>query len=172
VSQQNHDAADWRRLLIDQLQQHKRLFFHLAYGVLRDADRSEDACQQALLQAWRHRDEIRETGALRGWLSRTIINESLAMLRRQQTEERLLQQQPSSPNGSEDPAETVATRDLVVAGLAELAEPTRTVVVLRTMQGMSGGEVSRFLHVSHSEVSRRLHLGLEQLRGFVTAQQR
>jgi RNA polymerase sigma-70 factor (ECF subfamily) len=166
------EAVDWRQLMSEQIRQHKQLFFRLAYGVLRNADQSEDACQQALLKAWRCREEIRDHTALRGWLSRTVIHESLTILRRRQTEKRILSSQVQPQNTSVDPAESVSLRDLVVAGLDGLKEPARTVVVLRTMQGMSGNEVSQILEISLSEVSRRLHQGLEQLRSFISAQHR
>lgn len=171
MSRHNHKATDWQRLLKDQIEQHSALLFRLAYGVLHDADQSEDACQQALLQAWRRRQDVRNGEAVRGWLARIVINESFAILRRRRTENRVLRDQAPRGATPADPAESVALRDLVVAALAELDEPIRSVVVLRTMQGMSGGEVGQMLEMSLSEVSRRLHQGLDRLRNFISAQQ-
>jgi DNA-directed RNA polymerase specialized sigma24 family protein len=52
--------VDWEQLLSDQISQDGRLLFGLAYGVLRSADAAEDVCQQAMLQAWAHRSELKD----------------------------------------------------------------------------------------------------------------
>ena len=58
-------------------------------------------------------------------------------------------------------------RSTLEEALLTLPEPTRLVVVLRTMDGLSGNEVSELLDYSPSEVSRRFHEGLERLRGLL-----
>jgi RNA polymerase sigma-70 factor (ECF subfamily) len=160
---------DWRQLLADQIRQHARLWFRLAHDILRDAHVAEDVCQQALMKAWTHRDQLRDASLLRAWLARTVVNESLALLRRKRTERRVFDHVSMTEERSAMPDETLSNREAAVAALDQLAEPVRVVVALRIMEGLSGNEVKELLGCSAAQVSRLLHEGLEQLRSATNA---
>lgn len=55
-------------------------FFRTAYSILKRRHDAEDAVQQALLNAWKSRDKVRE-GAERAWMMRILINECYNILR-------------------------------------------------------------------------------------------
>ena len=55
--------------------------YSVAYGILRDANRAEDAVQQALLNAWRQIPRLRDDSRLEAWLFRLVINASYTELR-------------------------------------------------------------------------------------------
>ena len=158
---------DWLTLLDALVRQYGRFYHRLAYGVLHRNEAAADVCQQAYLRAWERRDQIRDSGALRSWLARVVINESFLVLRRSETEQRVLAARSGWVGGQQAAVEASDRRDLVVVAMARLPEPVRTVVALRVMQGLSGNEVSRLLGSNASEVSRRLHEGLDQLRLFL-----
>ena len=162
---ETHDG--WAGLLTRQIRERGGWYLHLAYRVVRDVDVAEDACQRAFCRAWERREEIREPDALRSWLARTVVNEALQTLRRRQTERRALAEQPNGESAKE-PAEQLAQRDAVWRAVATLKEPTRSIVVLRIVHGFSGNEVKRMFGCSAAEVSRRLHAGMEELRGHLT----
>jgi RNA polymerase sigma-70 factor, ECF subfamily len=155
---------DWRELLAEQVRQHARLWFRLAYDVLHDAHAAEDVCQQALLRAWSNRDQLRDAGQLRAWISRTVVNESLQVLRRRRVEVRARDHHAKPEVTRELPDDPIAAREQVVMGLEALSEPVRAVVALRIMEGMSGNNVKELLGCSAAQVSRMLHEGLDQLR--------
>lgn len=144
-----------------------RLLFRLAAGILGQAQAAEDACQQALARAWQKRATVQDGSKLRGWLAAVVVNESLAVLRRRKTERKVLEH-VSQARPKWTTADDGDVRESVRLGLEQLDERSRVVVVLRLMQGWSGNEVKDFLGVSASEVSRRLHEGIEQLRGILT----
>ena len=97
------------------------------------------------------------------------MNESFYVLRRRRTEQQVLEDRAHwASDNHQGAAETADRRDLVLSALARLPEPIREVVTLRTMQGMSGNEVSELLGSSGSDVSRRLHEGLDRLRRLLT----
>lgn len=160
----------WDGRLTEQIRQNGRLFFRLAYTVLRDAAAAEDACQQAFLRAWQERDRVGpEDAALKGWLARTVINNSLQVVRRAKVERRAVAARGYAAPASAGPAgEQDELREAVLAAVGRLPEPTRLVVALRVLEGMSGNDVRDLLGCSAAEVSRQLHRGLEQLRGLVT----
>ena len=61
-------------------EQHMASFFRTAYSILKKRHDAEDAVQQALLNAWKSRDKVRE-GAERAWMMRILINECYNILR-------------------------------------------------------------------------------------------
>ena len=154
---------EWRQLLAGQVREHSRLWFRLAFNVLRDAQAAEDVCQQALLRALTQRESIRDPRMLKSWMARTVVNESLTLLRRRGAEGRALTRQAQMAP-TQTTADTTEDREAVMAGLATLPEDIRTVVALRVMEGVSGNEVKDLLGCSAGQVSRMLHEGLDRLR--------
>jgi RNA polymerase sigma-70 factor, ECF subfamily len=161
-----NSQTDWQGVLAEAIARHGRRCYRVAWGVLRDAHAAEDVCQQAFLKAWEMQDRIREPGALGGWLLRVVCTESLQVLRRRKSDQRFQERAPRLD--SAEPAFTAAERgeflEKVREGMTDLPQATQTVLVLRLIEGLSGNEVSGILGVGPSEVSRRLHLGLEHLR--------
>ncbi|MEX0654589.1 MAG: sigma-70 family RNA polymerase sigma factor [Phycisphaeraceae bacterium] len=157
-------TSQWERAIEEQASEHGRFYFRVAQGILRDAAAAEDACQQALLRAWQQEEAIRDVDRIRAWLTRVVVNESLQVLRKRKREREVLADQRVQDNHSGDPGAGLAVRETVRLALDELPEPTRTVVVLRLINGFTGNEVKAMLKCSASEVSRRLHAGMDQLR--------
>src|SRR4029077_16709472 len=48
--------------------------YRLAYRILRDPHRAQDATQQALLGAWRDLPSLRDPGRFDAWLRRLVVN--------------------------------------------------------------------------------------------------
>jgi RNA polymerase sigma-70 factor (ECF subfamily) len=155
--------GEWRQFLADQVRRSSRLWFRLAFNILREPSMAEDACQQALLRAWNNREQLREPNHLTAWMARSVINESFLLLRRRQTERRALDKIARTDRGK-GAAGNWWDREAVSSALETLPEPVRAVVVLRVMEGVSGNDVKDLLGCSASQVSRMLHEGLEQLR--------
>ena len=156
--------TDWDDLLTEQVRQNGRLFFKVAFGILHDAAAAEEVCQQAYLRAWEQRDKIQDGASLRPWLLRVVSNECFGILRKRRVEHEDLLRRARRPVVDDDPGHRMARREMVANALGELPEPTRTVVTLRLMQGFSGNKVKDLLDCSASEVSRRLHQGMQTMR--------
>jgi RNA polymerase sigma-70 factor (ECF subfamily) len=161
-----HSDADWSVLLAEQARANSALFYSLAFKVLRERSAAEDACQKAMLTAWVRRDEIVDRGQLKGWLATAIINESLAVLRRQKVEKKvvkLVALHGGESTGGMSP-DSDARRDAIVLALGQLQDHERAAVTLRVMHGLSGKDVAALLGVSDGQVSKLLHRGMEILR--------
>ena len=155
----------WRGLLEEQVADHGRLLFKMAFRVVRDGSLAEEVCQQALLKAWQGREEIRDGAALRGWLVRTVTNESLMLIRRQQAEKRALRvRQETLPSGDAGEDDRLALREELLGALGRLPSDEAIVVTLRLLEQMSGNAVADALELSAAEVSRRLTRGLGLMR--------
>ncbi len=155
----------WRQVLTEQIRQHARLYFRLAWGILRDPAGAEDVCQQAFLKAWSQRAEIADVRSLRAWLARVIVNESLQAQRRQKIEQRGIRARVALvPREQEPSSEDADRREAVLTAMQELPEETRLIVALRVMQGLTGNQVKDLLGCGATEVSRQLHAGMQRLR--------
>ena len=161
------DDTAWEALLAEQLSRNGRLFYRLAFGVLRDHEAAQDICQQALLKAWECREELRQGAALRNWLARVIVNRSIQAQRRQSVEQKALSNLSREPAIWTDGHHDEERADAVLTAMDKLPEQIRVVVALRLMQGVSGNDVKELLGLTAPEVSRLLHRGMEMLRGIL-----
>lgn len=158
--------ADWHALLATEVRRSARLWFRLAHNVLHDPAAAEDVCQHALLKGWEQRDRLREGPALRSWLTRVVVNESLRILRRRNVERRGLRL-AGTAQAAAGAAVSSDLRESVLLALEQLPERSKAVVMLRLMQQLSGNETAELLGLSAGEVSRQLHAGMEQLRSLL-----
>jgi RNA polymerase sigma-70 factor, ECF subfamily len=154
----------WAGLLTEQVRGNGRMFFGLAYRMLGDVQAAEDVCQAAFAKAWESRHSIKWSGAMKGWLTQVIINQSLQMIRRRKIEKKGAEAFAATQHADSIAPATLELNEAVWNALEHLPESTRTVVVLRLIDGMPGRQVSRLLDCSDSEVSKRLHQGMDALR--------
>ena len=138
----------------------------VAYLILRDSHRAEDALQDALLLAWRDLRALRDVDAWDAWLRRLTVNacyKSAGKERRRSKVELHVTPDPraaSIPDASAD----VAEREWVLSELDRLDIDRRTVLVLHYYLDLSLPEVAEILDIPYGTVTSRLHRGLEAMR--------
>lgn len=150
------------------MRRYNRRLFRIARAVLRDDFEAEDALQDAYLAAYRHIGSFRGQARLTTWLSRLVLNECLARLRRQSRRDNVIpiRQPESGPGLDEQPGpeaespEKAAMRSemryILERKLDRLPEPYRLVFVLRCVEDMSVEETARYLDISEMAVRTRL----------------
>ena len=154
---------DWKLLLDGQVKRNGRLFYRLAFSILRDEEAAEEACQDAITRAMERPTQLKIPGALREWLSMLVRTESYRAGLRRRVELRASVEYLARAARS-DHEVTPEFREAVLTAVAELPEKARAVVAMRLLEGMSGNDVAKLLGCKASEVSRQLHSGMEQLR--------
>src|SRR5690349_25088086 len=82
------------------------LCYAIAYRILRDAERAQDAVQQAFLLAWRDLPRLRDPERFGPWLHRLLVNACYEDLRRTRRWSTRLRAMPV--DGPAVPAPTVA----------------------------------------------------------------
>lgn len=133
--------------------------YRVSCSLLRcEADR-EDAVQSALEKAWRGRFLLRQEQYLETWLTRILINECYAIMRRSR---RVI------PAGdietAENAWETQNADEALRRALNALPDTLRLPIVLHYMEGMDVRTMARVLRIRESTVKSRLHRGREKLR--------
>ena len=123
------------------------------------ADR-EDAVQSALEKAWRGRFLLRQEQYMETWLTRILINECYAIMRRSR---RII---PMAEVGENQPAQWEAQNadEMLCRALTALPDTLRLPIVLHYMEGMDIRTIARTLRIRESAVKSRLHRGREKLR--------
>ena len=143
---------------------------HTAYSIVQDRDIAEDAVQNAFIQAWQHLPNLRETGALRSWLLRIVVNQCISFKRRLARSTKFLSQSFSEQetflaSQLADDANGCMERgwDLAQA-IKQLPAKQQNVILLHYYQGMTLPEISRRSQVSENTLKKRLQAALSNLR--------
>jgi RNA polymerase sigma-70 factor, ECF subfamily len=138
--------------------------YALAYRILRDPHRAQDATQQALLGAWRDLPSLRDAERFDAWLHRLVVHACYTEARserRHLARVRLVQIEPPS---SPDVARSVATRDDLDHAFRSLSPEQRAVVVLHHHLGYPLTEIAATLGIPVGTARSRLHYAVRQLR--------
>lgn len=137
--------------------------YGVARLVLRDADRAEDAVQEALVRCWRDLPALRDPAKFDGWLQRILmraITDEFRRDRRQLAVITVLRLEPLSA----DLSDGVAVREQLDRGFARLTVDHRAVIVLRLYLGLSLEETAITLGIPAGTAKSRLHYGLDAMR--------
>ncbi len=148
---------------------HGRAMFRVAYRIVGDSHAAEDVCQQAFAKALARPTATENPDRLAAWMIQVVVSESLQVLRRRKIERRGRLRIELKAHDRGAPASDPSMRGAIVSALQDLPEKTAAVVALRIIDGMSGNQVKDALGCSASEVSRRLHAGMESLRATLHA---
>jgi RNA polymerase sigma-70 factor, ECF subfamily len=106
------------------------LCYAIAYRILRDAERAEDAVQQAYLLAWRDLRTLRDPDRFDAWLHRLLVNACYAEIRRHRRWSGRIHALPDELSGGLDPnVLSVDDRDALERAFRRLSPEQRAVFV-------------------------------------------
>ena len=136
--------------------EHSRSMFRAARALLDcDAD-AEDAVGEAILRAWRKREQLRDPAAGRAWLLKITVNCAYDQRRRAR---------PTVPLEEAACAAAPAQEPLGLWELVQaLPEEQRLAVTLYYYDGLSVGEIAQVLGAPQGTVKSRLSRGRDKLR--------
>jgi len=160
------------------IQKYNRRLYRVARSIVRDDADAEDVLQEAYVRAFSALGSFRGEAGLGTWLTRIVINEALQFLRRRTTRPSEVQPLSEVRERAEiipfphqgpqpDPETTMAQRQicaLVEHAIDDLPQEFRTVLVARTIEGMSIEETSNALGLKAETVKTRLHRARQMLR--------
>lgn len=149
------------------MRRYNRRLFRLARATLRNDAEAEDALQEAYFTAYRRLAQYRGEAALSTWLSRLVLNECLARLRRAarrnnvapifapSDQESLDQMATSTLERPDDAAVRDEMRKLLERRIDALPEAFRVVFVLRSVEEMSIEDIAACLNLPEGTVRTR-----------------
>ena len=145
------------------------LCYAVAYRILRDVERAQDAVQQAFLIAWRELPRLRDPERFSPWLYRLLVNACYEELRRHRRWAGRIRVLPLDGPSSPDPSLSVDDRDLLDRAFQRLTPEHRAVFVLHHHSGFPLAEVAEIVGVPVGTVKSRLHHATRSLRAAIVA---
>lgn len=136
----------------------------LAYRLLGDRDRMDDALQDAYVRAFRALPRFRGDSALATWLYRIVYNVCQEELERSSRLRAVSLEAVAEPTDHSDFAETVVLRTRLEEALAELAPEDRAAVLLVDAQGFDYRSAGEILGVPDGTIASRLNRARTWLR--------
>ena len=146
--------------------------YALAYRILRDQQRAEDAAQQALLGAWRDLPRLKDPERFEAWLHRLVVHACYAEARRDRRWAARVRLISTESQPDPDTAISVADRDELERGFRRLSPEQRAVVVLHHYLGYPLTEIAETLGIPVGTARSRLHYATRQLRAAIEADAR
>ena len=152
--------------------QHKDAVYRQMIRVCGNHADAEDVLIEALLKAYRHIHQLRDSVAFRSWLA-TIAQRVCWQLKQQQALAPLLQlsmlddeghQLPSRDTPADTQLALQQMKSIVAAAIASLPPREREVYQLRDLEQLPGDEVAKRLSLSLPAMKSRLHRARRLLR--------
>lgn len=149
------------------MRRYNRRLYRLARALLREDAEAQDALQDAYLCAYRSMGQFRGDAALSTWLSRLVLNECNARLRRSSRRENIISivsadrdmdaySEVAEPGQSPDGLTARAQlRTVLERKVGELPEIFRVVFMLRSIEEMGVHEVAESLAIAPETVRSR-----------------
>jgi RNA polymerase sigma-70 factor, ECF subfamily len=169
----NGDVGAFEELV----KRYDRKLFRIAQSVTHNTEDSQDAVQEALLKAFQNLDQFREESHFSTWLVRITVNQSLMKLRKNRAMREVILGEDRQPDGDALPMEVAdwapnpeqlywasELRLILVKALSDLELISRTVFVLRDIEGLSTDQTADVLNLSPTAVKARLWRSRLQLR--------
>jgi RNA polymerase sigma-70 factor (ECF subfamily) len=146
--------------------------YAIAYRILRDPHRAQDATQQALLGAWRDLPRLRDPERFEAWLHRLVANACYTEARTERRWTAKVRALPTDNVVDPDVARSVAARDELEGAFRKLTPEQRAVVVLHHHLGYPLTEIAERLGIPVGTARSRLHYAVRQLRAVLDARDR
>lgn len=175
-----------------ELQRHRPMILGHCYRMLGSVVDADDAAQETMIRAWRHRDALAEQASLGAWLHRIATNVCLTALAERQRRTRPMVERPAGTPRDElttreaacwiepvpdariippdtDPQQQVALRERVrlafVTALQQLPPKQRAALLLVEVVGLSAAEAAETLETSVPSINSALQRARAKLEG-------
>ena len=146
--------------------------YAIAFRILRDAERAQDAVQQAFLLAWRELPQLRDPERFGPWLHRLLVNACYDEMRRHRRWSTRIRALPMEGPGGPDQMLSVVDRDTLDRAFERLTPQHRAVFVLHHHAGLPLAEIATAVGVPVGTVKSRLHHATRALRSAIEADSR
>lgn len=146
--------------------QYVKAMYSTAFRMLQQADKAEDAVQEAFIKAFVMLNSYRGESAFGSWLKRIVINEALMILRKEKS---LISLDLISYEAIDDDLQEVwdfqeEEVKIVLTALGKLPEKYRVVLNLSLIEGYDNEEICQILNVTNQNCRTMLSRAKKILR--------
>jgi RNA polymerase sigma-70 factor (ECF subfamily) len=144
--------------------------YAIAYRILRDVERAQDAVQQAFLLAWRELPKLRDVERFEVWLHRLVVNACYEELRRHRRWTANVRPLPAEGPAGGDETVAALDREALERAFRGLSPDHRAVAVLHHHAGLPLAAIAEVVGVPVGTVKSRLHYATRSLRAALEAE--
>ena len=145
--------------------------YAIAYRILRDRDRAEDALQGALVRMWDDLPGLRDPDRFDAWSYRLVVHASYREAQRERRWSSRIRRIAVDPL-VEGGFARIAERDELEQGFRRLTPEHRAVLVLHFFLGLPVAEIAETLGIPAGTAGSRLHYAVRSLRAACEADSR
>ena len=144
--------------LIQYILTNQERFYRLAYSYTRNQEDALDAVQNAVCKALEAYEHIRNTGAIKTWFYRILVNESLQILKQRK------KATPMEDAQAQVYCEKAYHREDMDGELSRLEPEVQTIIRLRYFEELSLKEIAQVTGRNINTVKTKLYRGLKALK--------
>ena len=152
---------DLYQKIVNYIIENQNKFYRLAYSYTRNQEDALDVVQSSACKALEHYGELRNENAVRTWMYRIIVNESIRVLRKKRKNDLL--KMSGEPEGVYE-EKGFEIQDSLYDHINSLAEEVQTVIKLRFYEDLQLKEIAEITDTNLSTVKARLYRGLKILK--------
>ncbi|SHM64625.1 RNA polymerase sigma-70 factor, ECF subfamily [Cyclobacterium lianum] len=145
----------------------KNKLYRFALLWLKDRDKAQDAVQETLTRGFVHARALEKMDNPKGWMMRTLKNESLMQIRREGRYEVLDEAQVVEMHGNLESADFSHEVKMVYRFLDLLPAKQREIFFLREVEGLMHQEIAGYMEISEAQVKVNLHRARKKLKTYL-----
>jgi len=141
------------------VERYKGMLYSMAYRLMKDRGRAEDAAQESFIKAWAALPGFKGESKFSSWMYRICYNTCISELRKKRPEVEL---DEAMGVGVEGPAQEFRNRDIQAVihdEVSRLPDDYRAALTLFHFNGLSYDEIARLVHKPMGTVKAQIHRG-------------
>ena len=150
-------------LTVNYILENQEKFYRLAYSYVKNKDNALDIVQNSICTALEKCYSIKNPEAIRTWLYRIIVNESLKHINKGKRETAMGDEMPEQPYTEPSFDENISAGEILNA-VESINEPFKTIIILHYYEDLTLKEISEVTKTNLSTVKTRLYSGLGKIK--------
>lgn len=152
---------DFYQVIKEYIVENQNKFYRLAYSYTRNQEDALDAVQNAVCKILEHYKEIQNENAVRTWVYRIIVNESLRLLKEKKRQDWLKNNTDGEGVYEE---RRFDVQDDLYEQINNLDTETQTIIKLRFYEDLTLKEIAEITEMNLNTVKAKLYRGLQALK--------
>lgn len=155
---------DFYQVIKEYIVENQNKFYRLAYNYTRNQEDALDAVQNAVCKILEHYKEIQNENAVRTWVYRIIVNESLRLLKEKKRQDWLKNNTDGEGVYEE---RRFDVQDDLYEQINNLDTETQTIIKLRFYEDLTLKEIAEITEMNLNTVKAKLYRGLQALKVWI-----
>ena len=144
--------------------EYREMAFRVAYGVLRDRQRAEDAVQEAFVRVYRNLAAFEGRSSPKTWVYRIVVNASLNALPARTSASLEFSPEPVATDRPSHAAERLDLGRRLAQAVSNLPERQQAAFLLKNQEGLPYAEIAEVLEIRLGTVKALIHQATQNLR--------